>query len=448
MVSLEDIKLPPHHIEAEKSVLSGVLMDNEVMYLYESMALTSTDFYKREHGSIYAAIMALRERRATIDAVTLSDQLTKDGTIDEVGGIDYLYELSTYLLSTSSCGEYAQIVKEKATLRWILKVCQWIIWDVYDQKETADIMEAIEKKIFNLTQVKVWWRVKHVKEVLDMRVEEYMAIVDDPWRADEFKTFAWYKQIDEMLGGFKPGELIVLAARPAMGKTAFALNLLIHASINQWKTSAFFSLEMSNEQIVDRLLSGLASVSMWKISRGDLNADDFERMGDAISTLGEANIYVDDQWTSTVWLLRSKLRRLKVEKGNLDLVVIDYLQLMSGSWSRFAGNRVQEVSEISRAMKELAKELTVPIIVLSQLSRAVEQRVDKEPQLSDLRDSGAIEQDADAVMMLYREEYYDNETDRKWATDVFIRKNRNGPIGDAELFFQKQNMKFLELQTD
>jgi len=415
------------------------------MYLYESMWLKAEDFYKSEHNAIFAAMMQLWDRRATIDAVTLSDQLTKNGALDNVWGIDYLYELSAYLLSTSSCGEYAQIVKEKGLLRNILRVCQWIIGDVFDQKETSDILESIEKKIFNLTQVEIAGRVKHIKEVLNMRVEEYMAIVDDPTRADEFKTFSWYKGIDDLLWGFKAGELIILAARPSMWKTAFWLNIVMHAALKQKKTVWFFSLEMSNEQIVDRLLSGLASISMGKISRWDLDDEDFSRIGEAIEALGDSQIYVDDQWTSTVGQLKSKLRRLKVEKGNLDLVVVDYLQLMSGSGSRFAGNRVMEVSEISRALKELAKELHVPMIVMSQLSRAVEQRIDKEPQLSDLRDSGAIEQDADSVLMLFREEYYDADTDRKWATDVFIRKNRNWPIGETELFFEKKTMKFLEL---
>jgi len=230
-----------------------------------------------------------------------------------------------------------------------------------------------------------------------------------------------------------------------MGKTAFSLNMVIHAALEQKKTIAFFSLEMSSDQIVDRILSTIAGVPMYKISKGNMDADDFDRIGRATEQLSDTNVYLDDKGTSTVSVLKSKLRRLKVEKGSLDLVVVDYLQLMSGEGLKFAGNRVLEISEISRALKELAKELSVPIVVLSQLSRNVEQRIDKQPQLSDLRDSGAIEQDADGVMMLFREEYYDTDTDRKGATDVFIRKNRNGPIGEIELYFDKQTMKFLSL---
>jgi replicative DNA helicase len=220
----------------------------------------------------------------------------------------------------------------------------------------------------------------------------------------------------------------------------------MNAAIAQKKTVAFFSLEMTSEQLVDRILSWMATVNMGKIARGDLSGEDFARIGDSIEKLWETDIYLDDSWGTTIASLKSKLRRLKVEKGKLDMVVLDYLQLMSAGWSKFAGNRVMEVSEMSRSLKEMAKDLKVPIVVLSQLSRAVEQRVDKEPQLSDLRDSGAIEQDADSVMMIYREEYYDPDTDKKGATNIFVRKNRNWPIGDTELFFQKENMKFIELQ--
>lgn len=446
MVSIDQLKLPPHHLDAEKGVLAGIFLDNEVMYVVEWQALTSKDFYQKEHGFIFAAMNQLRDKRKTLDAVTVSDMLKKNDTLDDVGGIDYLYELSTFLITTSSVPEYAQIVKEKSVLRSILGVCHGIIGDVYAEKDTLEILDSVEKRIFDLTQQDTVMGVRHIKDVLNVRVEEYMEIVDNPAKADELKTFAWFKGLDEMLGWFKPGELIILAARPAMGKTAFALNLLMNAAIAQKKTVAFFSLEMTSEQLVDRILSWMATVNMGKIARGDLSGEDFARIGDSIEKLWETDIYLDDSWGTTIASLKSKLRRLKVEKGKLDMVVLDYLQLMSAGWSKFAGNRVMEVSEMSRSLKEMAKDLKVPIVVLSQLSRAVEQRVDKEPQLSDLRDSGAIEQDADSVMMIYREEYYDPDTDKKGATNIFVRKNRNWPIGDTELFFQKENMKFIELQ--
>jgi replicative DNA helicase len=417
------------------------------MYVYEGMALEPKDFYVGSHKSIYEAMTALRETRTAIDAVTLSNQLTKMKQLDNVGGADYLYELSTYVLSTSNCPQYAQIVKEKSTLRKILSTSQGIMGEVYDEKETIDILEAIEKRIFDLTQINVSDRIRHIKDILMQRVDAYTEIVDDPTKADIGKTFSGYAKLDDILSGFKPGELLILAARPSMGKTAFALNLLMNAAIDQKKAVAFFSLEMTAEQIVDRVLSTLARIPINKLSKGQIDDGDFARIGDAMEHLEGTDIYIDDKGGANVTQLRSKLRRLKVEKGVLDLVVVDYLQLMSAGGNKFAGNRVLEMSEISRSLKELAKELGVPILALSQLSRGVESRIDKQPQLSDLRDSGAIEQDADAVMMLYREEYYDPETERIGATDILIRKNRNGPIDDIELFFDKPTMKFVDLQA-
>lgn len=445
MVSINDIKLPPHHVDAEKWTIAWVLMDNEMMYVYESMGLHSSDFYTRAHNSIYEAMSHLWGSRTVIDAVTLSNELGKMKVLDAVGGVDYLYELSTHVLSTSHCPEYAQIVKEKATLRKVLSTSQSIIGDVYDQKDTIDILESIEKRIFDLTQVNISDRVRHISDILNQRVEQYTAIVDDPEKANEGKTFSLYAKLDEALGGFKPGELIILAARPAMGKTAFSLNLLMNAAIQQQKTVALFSLEMPAEQIVDRILSTLARIPINKLSKGHIDDGDFARIGDAMSQLEWTDIYIDDKGAVTIATLRSKLRRLKVEKWQLDLVVIDYLQLMSGAWSKFAGNRVMEISEISRSLKEMAKELGAPIIALSQLSRKVEDTIDKMPQLSHLRDSWSIEQDADSVLMLHREEYYDPDTDRKGATDILIRKNRNGPIAEVEVFFDAPTMRFVDL---
>ena len=445
MVSLEDIKLPPHNLEAEKGALCGVLIENELLYVYDGVALWSSDFYQKEHSDIYAAMQSLWHSRKTIDVVTLADQLTKDGVLDSIWGTDYLYDLSTFLLSPSSCAEYAQIVKEKSVLRGILKVSQNIIWDVYEQKDTPTILEAIEKRIFDLTQIKVWESLHHIKDILSQRIDEYMEIVDNPEKAQEKKVLSHYFGIDDMLGWFKPGELIIVAARPSMGKTAFAINVLTNIAVKQRKSVAIFSLEMASEQIVDRILSTVAEVPMYKITKGNLDPEDFSKIGEAIEILGDTNIYIDDKWSANIIQLRSKLRRLKIEKGALDLVVVDYLQLMHSSV--YQGNRVQEISEISRSLKELARELDIPIMALSQLSRAVEQRIDKKPQLSDLRESGAIEQDADSVLMLHREDYYDPDTDRKWSTDVCIRKNRNGAVGEVELYFQANIMKFMEVSA-
>ena len=441
-----DYNLPPHNIEAEKWVISWALMDSETVWIFEWDGITPSDFYQKEHGMIYEAISQLRSDKKTIDVVTVSDQLSKNWNLESIWWIDYLYELSAFLISTSPCVEYSKIVKEKSLLRQILKVCQQITWDAYEQKDTVEIFDSIEKRIFDLTQNKIWDNILSIEEILKGRVEDYMEIVDHPENFNANKVNSWYTQIDEMLTGFKPGELIILAARPSMWKTAFALNLLTNITLECGKSVAMMSLEMSVGSIVDRIMSQVSWVPMYKISKWNLDNADFAQMGEAMEKLSTAKIYLDDHGWLTVPILKSKLRKLVIEKKELDLVIIDYLQLMHSTV--FQNNKVQEISEISRGLKELAKELKVPIIALSQLNRTVESRIDKKPQLSDLRDSGSIEQDADAVLMLHREEYYDPDTDRKWATDVCIRKNRNWAVWEIELHFEKEIMKFVETKKE
>lgn len=445
MVDIEDLRLPPHHIEAEKSLLSCVLLDNEVLYLIESVALSSTDFYQKEHQLIFDAVHELRMSRKTIDVVTLSNQLTKGDNLDVVGGMDYLYELASWVITSSLAMDYAKIVKEKAVLRNVLKVCQQIVGDVYQTQDTQLVLESIEKRIFDLTQVNLSDSMKHIKDVLNTRAEEYMDLVDNPEKHEEIKVKTHYTELDNLLGWLRPGDLCILAARPSMGKTAFALRLLMNAALRSKKSVALFSLEMGAEQIVDRILSTTSGVSMTRIVKGQLDEEDFNKLGEAMSSVSEANIYIDDRGGASINELKSKLRRLKVEKWSLDFVIIDYLQLMNAGSSKFGGNRVQEISEISRWLKELARELRIPILALSQLSRAVEQRPDKRPQLSDLRESGAIEQDADSVLMLYREDYYDPYTDKKEIANVFVRKNRNGPTGETEMRRKAATMDFFNI---
>lgn len=446
MVKTDDINLPPHNIEAEKWVLCWALMDNDVIRIYDGDWLMFQDFYQKEHWMIYKAIQELWMLRKTIDAVTVADQLTKNNEIDLIWWIDYLYDLSSFLMSTSSCGEYSKIVKDKSTLRNILKVSQKIIWDVYQQKDTSEILDDIEKKIFELTQQKMWDSMVKISDILKQRIETYMEIVDNPEKANEKKVLSGYVWLDNLLTWFKPWELIIIAARPSMWKTSFAINILTNVALKQNKSVALLTLEMQSESIVDRILSEISKVPMYKFSKWNLEEEDFANIWEAMEALGETKIYIDDKWAYTVPQLKSKLRKLKIEKWNLDLVIIDYLQLMH--WVTYtSNNKVQEISEISRWLKELSKELDVPIIALSQLSRAVEQRVDKKPQLSDLRESWAIEQDADAVIMIHREDYYDQDTDRKWTADICIRKNRNGAVWEIELHFEKEIMKFTEKAT-
>lgn len=440
MVNVSDLNLPPHNIDAEKSILCAVLLDNESMYIADSFKLVSFDFYQKEHQIVREGMMQLWSKKTTIDIITLSDAISKNWWLELIGGQDYLFELSIFTLATNMTSEYTKIVKEKSILRQIIKVSQWIIGECYSQWETVQIIENIEKKIFELTQFDIADGMMHISDLLNGRIEEYMNLADNPDSANVGKIMADYEKLDDITSGFKPWELIILAARPSMGKTAFALNLLMNSAIRQKKSCVFFSLEMTSGSIVDRLTAMVSGVPMRKIVKWELDQDDFEKIWEANSILSQTNIYIDDKW-ATIPEIRSKTRKLSIEKW-LDFIIIDYLQLINSAWNKYAGNKVQEVAEISRAIKQLAKDLKVPVIALSQLSREVEKRPDKKPMLSDLRDSWSIEQDADLVLFLYRDEYYDPDTDRKWITDVLLRKNRNGTVGDVELKFDGPLMRF------
>jgi len=313
MVSLEDLKLPPHNIDAEKWILSGVLIDNNVLDICQNMTLVPKDFYAKEHQMVYEAIMTLHHAHKTIDAVTVGDELSKKDVLDNMGGINYLYDLSSFLLSTSACGEYAQIVKEKSILRKVLWVCQQMIGDVYDQNDTESIMQWLEKKIFDLTQTNVNNKLIHIAEILGQRVDAYMELVDNPELLNANKVLSGFPLLDDLTAWFKPWELIIVAARPAMGKTALSLNMILNAALDQTKAVAFFSIEMTKEMITDRLLSTVSKIPMYKISKWQLDNEDFVKMWEAMESLWESKIYIDDVGSATLWQLRSKLRRLKVE---------------------------------------------------------------------------------------------------------------------------------------
>ncbi|MDZ4217287.1 MAG: replicative DNA helicase, partial [Candidatus Gracilibacteria bacterium] len=311
-----------------------------------------------------------------------------------------------------------------------------------EDEKVDELLDRAEQSLFHITQTFIRNTFTHVKEILSLRYEEFAELHEekDPDRVNGVKS--GFRDLDNILNGFKPSELIIIAGRPAMGKTAFALSIAQNSALKFGKSVAIFSLEMSKEQLVDRMFASLLMVDSWKLKKGMLDDEDFARIGTVMDELSKANIYIDDSLGNSMTELRSKVRRLKMEKG-LDLIIVDYLQLMSMGAS--IANRVQEISEISRNMKQIARELHVPVIALSQLSRAVESRPDKRPQLSDLRESGAIEQDADAVLMLYREEYYDPDTDRKGLADVLIRKHRNGPTGRVELIFKSEQTRFYDI---
>ena len=395
---------------------------------------------------IFAGVLDLFAKRTPIDILTLSSILQDQGKLDTIGGNVYLTELINEVVTASHIIQYALIVKEKATLRNLIKAGHNI--SALGLNETGNLDELIEqaeKALFSVSQNFIQDKFVHIKDILAQTYEK-ISDLHDPEAKEKYRgTPTGFKALDNMLSGLQPSDLVVLAARPSMGKTSLALNIAQNAA-KAGKTIGVISLEMSKEQLVERMFCSLLAVDSWKMRTGKLTEEDFARVGSIMDELNQSKIFIDDSIGGSIAELRAKTRRLQVEHG-LDVLILDYLQLMSaGKGGSSITNRVQEISEISRSLKGLARELRIPIIALSQLSRAVEQRPSKIPQLSDLRESGAIEQDADVVLMMYREDYYEEDTDRAGITDLFIRKHRNGPIGRVELMFKKEQMRFYDIE--
>lgn len=438
---MQNLKIPPHSLDAEKSTLGAILVDQDSLIKVVDL-IEPDDFYDKSNATIFDAILTLFNQRTTIDIITISTLLSDDKKLETVGGTAYIASLAEEVPTAAHIFQYAMIVKRKATLRKLLKAGHNITSLGYDESsDIEELLENAEKSLFSVSQNFVKDKFVHIKDVLANTYEK-IADLHDP---ESKKSYAGiptgFKSFDKITSGLHPSDLVILAARPAMGKTALALNFAQNVA-KQGKAVGIISLEMSKEQLVERLFCSLLQVDSWKIKTGQLKEDDFARIGPVMDKLNSLKVFIDDSLGNSIVELRAKTRRLQMEHG-LDLLIIDYLQLMSGS-KAYGGNRVQEISEISRALKSLAREMHVPIIALSQLSRAVELRPQKIPQLSDLRESGSIEQDADIVMMLYREEYYDEDTDRKGITDLFIRKHRHGPTGQVELVFNKSQMRFYD----
>jgi len=437
------LKVPPHSIEAEQSVLWSILIDKDCFITIWDL-LKESDFYVEANSSIFGVMFDLYKHNKPIDLITVKEKLDDKKLLDKIGWISYLAELTEIVPTTANVFEYAQIVKNKAVLRNLIKAWNEIISYGYDEdKSINDLLEKTEKSVFNVTQVFIQNKLVHINQILEQRFEEFAEIHENPDLIKDHRLHLGFKDLDHKFNGLKWWDMVILAARPSMWKTAFALNLAQNVWYN-WKNVAIFSLEMSKEQLTDRMIASAMQIDSWKLAKWELEDHEFAKIWEAMEKLSQANIYIDDSAGWNLVELKSKCRRLKIESG-LDLIVIDYLQLMS-NWNSM--NRVQEISEISRWIKSLARELNVPIIALSQLSRTVEQRPDKRPIMSDLRESGSIEQDADIIMMLYREEYYDEFTEKKWITDVLVRKNRNWPIGNIELMFEKNNQKFVEVERN
>lgn len=438
-------KLVPQAIEAEKSVLGCILLDKDAMVKVADF-LGTEDFYHDHHRFIFEAALDLFATSEPIDIVTISTRLEGRGKLDLIGGPEYLATLQNMVPTSSHIFQYGQSVKHRATLRKLIKSGNEIVGLGYETEKTVEsLLELAEKQIFSISQTFLKNRFVNIKEILESSYEKFCEIHENPDLANLNRTKTHFRDLDSKLnGGFQRSDLVILAARPSMGKTAIALAIAQNMAIKDDLKVGVISLEMSKEQLVERMFCSLLEVDSWKLHKGKLDEADFDRMGPVMDQLASASIFIDDAMGSSIAELRAKVRRLQMEHG-LDVLLLDYLQLMSGNNPM---NRVQEISEISRSLKELARELNVPIIALSQLSRSVESRPDKRPILSDLRDSGSIEQDADIVMMLYREDYYDPECEEQNVLEVNVLKHRSGPIGTVKVHFDRSRMKFSDLEVN
>jgi replicative DNA helicase len=439
------LKVPPHSLEVERSTLGSLLLDKEAVTRVSDF-LFPDDFYHESHGQIYQAIFDLYDRRSPIDLLTVSNLLEERKQLDLIGGASYLASLMNEVPTATHIWEYAMIVKQKSTLRKLIKAGDIISGLGYNQTDALEeLLEQAEKSLFTVSQTFLKDRFVHIKEILNATYDKITEL-HDPKTKDKYRGIpTGFRDLDGLLSGLQPSDLVILAARPSMGKTSLALNMAQNIAKKGYSVG-LISLEMSKEQLVERMFCSLLEVDSWKLRTGKLTEDDFMRIGGIMDELYSMKIFIDDSVGNSIPELRAKARRLQMEHG-LHFLIVDYLQLMTAGGKGFnQTNRVQEISEISRALKGLARELKIPILALSQLSRAVELRPSKIPQLSDLRESGAIEQDADVVMMMYREDYYEEDSERPGVTDIFIRKHRNGPTGRIEVAFKKEQMRFLTIE--
>lgn len=436
-------RIPPQNLEAERAVLGAVLIDNESIHKVLEF-LNPTDFYRDANGKVFEAMVALSQKNEPTDFVTVSNYLESQGTLEMIGGSSYLSELTDSIPSAANVVSYAKIIREKSVLRKLINAASEITAQGYDSPETAeDLLDHAEKAIFEISENRARSSFSSVKDVVKDSFKRIEQLFENQKTITGLAT--GFAEFDKMTSGLQPSDLIILAGRPSMGKTALALNIAENAAIGEKAVVAVFSLEMAKEQLVTRMLCSQARIDSSKLRRGQLEERDWPMLTKAAGALSEIQLYIDDTPAPTVLEMRAKARRLKREKG-LGLIVIDYLQLMRGSAN--TKSREQEISEISRSLKSLAKELSVPVIALSQLNRAVENRTNRRPQMADLRESGAIEQDADLIVFIYRDEVYDPNTPDKGVAEVIIGKQRNGPIGTARLAFLNNYTKFENLAYD
>lgn len=434
-------KIPPQSLDGEMSLLGAALIDEEVLADVSEL-VDAKDFYDKRHSTIFAAMMNLYEHHKPVDLLTLTDELKKKKQLDEIGGMAYLTELTNYVPTAAHATAYAEIVSSKAVRRRLIKASAEISELGYDEETNVqELLEKAESELFSVSDQSLKQDLVSLESILTESFDRMEELHRNKGSLRGIRT-GW-RDLDDMTAGLQRSDLIILAARPAMGKTAMVTNIAYNVATIAKQPVLFFSLEMSKEQLVDRMLADASGVDAWNIRTGNLSDDDFAKLSEAMGEMAEAPIYIDDTPGLSVLEMRTKARRAAHEQP-LGLIIVDYLQLMQAS-GRTDGNRVQEVSEISRGLKLIAREMNVPVIALSQLSRSVENRTPQIPQLADLRESGSIEQDADIVMFIYREQYYNPETDRQNITDLIIAKHRNGPVGRIELYFHPERLRYMSL---
>lgn len=438
-------RVPPHNLEAEQAVLAAMLVDREAIARTMEL-LEPPSFYRQAHGIIFEAMVALYDRGEPVDLITLRDALGAREKLEEVGGYGYLVDLAGSIPTTAHVEYYARIVADKALLRQLIRTATDIVAAAYaEEEEVGTILDTAERTVLEVGQKRGGGAMTPIREVIHDAFETIEARYAD--KDSLLGATTGFYDLDHMLSGFQPSDLMILAARPAMGKTSLALNFCRNVAVETSKPVLLFSLEMSKEQLVQRLLCAEAGIDSHRLRTGYLAEADWAKLTHAIGVLSEAPVFIDDTASISVGEARSKARRIMAEHGELGLVMVDYLQLMSAGIVSKGDNRTAEMGAISRGLKQLARELNCPVLALSQLSRAVESRTDKRPMLSDLRESGSIEQDADIVMFIYRDEYYNPDTDKKKTAEVIVAKHRNGPVGKVELYFENSLTKFQSITT-
>ncbi len=444
--NLEALKVPPHSVEAEQSVLGALLIDND-SWVSVAERLTEDDFYRSEHREIFKAVEALAHEAKPFDVVTIAERLAAQQRLAAVGGIPYLGELAENTPTAANVGAYAAIVRERAVLRKLIQAGTGIAQIGFqpEGRRVDELLDLAERQVFEIADrhARGEGGVKRIRDLVVQAIDR----IDTLFHSDSAITgvATGFPDLDELTAGLQPSDLIIVAGRPSMGKTAFAINIAEHAAIKDTKVVAIFSLEMPGEQLAMRMMSSLGRIDQHRVRTGKLHDEDWPRLTSAVGILSETKMFVDDTPALTPSELRARCRRIAREHG-LGLIVVDYLQLMQVPGTR--ENRATEISEISRSLKGLAKELKVPVIALSQLNRSLEQRPDKRPRMADLRESGAIEQDADVIVFIYRDEVYDEESPHKGIAEIIVAKQRNGPIGTVRMTFLGQYTRFESFVAD